>query len=349
MVSTNQDTDGHPYKHKYRELKRRLKYLVYENECFEADIRDARAKLLQISREKSFLLDHLMSHETVTISDDSDIESTDYSSDDESIKLPPSSHNSSGLPLTNTKSLRSTAAASDSAPPTKQTTRMRGTARRGTQRGGATTRQTSSASKTSKTTKMTAKTATNPSKPPPSLSLVVSLPRPPPVPALQPVGKRPGTQIQPAGRKKMKLSSPVESTSSSSSSDSDDSDSSESSSVDSKRSSLPPPPPLILSSSPATPSPTVLTPKPVLQSPPVKMMTPGALTTLALVPSSNLSLLSPSPSSTSMSAGSNTLLSLPSSSSSKVLVTVRDKRDMATAFHTVKSSLSANGSQSQNR
>ena len=62
------------YKHKYRELKRRLKYLVYvsmsnsiynfvsniehvthtpqENECFEHDVREAQTKLLQLCREK---------------------------------------------------------------------------------------------------------------------------------------------------------------------------------------------------------------------------------------------------------------------------------------------------------
>ncbi|CAM5147849.1 unnamed protein product [Natator depressus] len=53
------------YKRRYRALKRRLKLLIYEQECFQEELRKAQRKLLKVSRDKSFLLDRLLQHEHV--------------------------------------------------------------------------------------------------------------------------------------------------------------------------------------------------------------------------------------------------------------------------------------------
>uniref|UniRef100_H2ZUG5 INO80 complex subunit E n=1 Tax=Latimeria chalumnae TaxID=7897 RepID=H2ZUG5_LATCH len=53
------------YKKKYKNLKRKLKFLVYEQECFQEQLRKAQRKLLKVSRDKSFLLDRLLQYEQV--------------------------------------------------------------------------------------------------------------------------------------------------------------------------------------------------------------------------------------------------------------------------------------------
>ncbi|XP_039535777.1 INO80 complex subunit E isoform X2 [Siphateles boraxobius] len=69
------------YKRKYKNLKRKLKFIVYEQECFQEELRRAQRKLLKVSRDKSFLLDRLLQYERVdeessdsdaTVSSDSD-------------------------------------------------------------------------------------------------------------------------------------------------------------------------------------------------------------------------------------------------------------------------------------
>ncbi|TFJ94803.1 Cell division inhibitor MinD [Platysternon megacephalum] len=40
------------YKRRYRALKRRLKLLIYEQECFQEELRKAQRKLLKVSRDK---------------------------------------------------------------------------------------------------------------------------------------------------------------------------------------------------------------------------------------------------------------------------------------------------------
>ncbi|XP_061189748.1 uncharacterized protein LOC133197647 isoform X2 [Saccostrea echinata] len=64
--------DGHvagehqiDYKQKYKTLKKKLKLLVYEQECFLEELRKAQGKLLKVSRDKSFLLDRLLQYEKV--------------------------------------------------------------------------------------------------------------------------------------------------------------------------------------------------------------------------------------------------------------------------------------------
>merc|ERR1719357_105010 len=62
------------YKRKYKNLKRKLKFLVYEQECFQEELRRAQRKLLKVSRDKSFLLDRLLQYERVDEdSSDSDV------------------------------------------------------------------------------------------------------------------------------------------------------------------------------------------------------------------------------------------------------------------------------------
>ncbi|XP_064612829.1 INO80 complex subunit E-like [Liolophura sinensis] len=65
------------YKHKYKALKRKLKFLVYEQECFMEELRKSQRKLLKISRDRSFLLDRLLQHEKIDDSSgDSDATAT---------------------------------------------------------------------------------------------------------------------------------------------------------------------------------------------------------------------------------------------------------------------------------
>ncbi|KAM6935242.1 INO80 complex subunit E [Anarhichas minor] len=63
------------FKRKYKNLKRKLKFLVYEQECFQEELRRAQRKLLKVSRDKSFLLDRLLQYERVD-EDSSDSEAT---------------------------------------------------------------------------------------------------------------------------------------------------------------------------------------------------------------------------------------------------------------------------------
>ncbi|KAL4224410.1 chromatin remodeling [Mactra antiquata] len=70
------------YKHKYRVLKKKLKFLVYEQECFLEELRKAQRRLLKVSRDRSFLLDRLLQYEKLDDSTgDSDLT---LSSDSES-------------------------------------------------------------------------------------------------------------------------------------------------------------------------------------------------------------------------------------------------------------------------
>ncbi|KAJ7985617.1 hypothetical protein DPEC_G00353930 [Dallia pectoralis] len=70
------------YKRKYKNLKRKLKFLVYEQECFQEELRRSQRKLLKVSRDKSFLLDRLLQYEQVD-EDCSDSEATASSENSE--------------------------------------------------------------------------------------------------------------------------------------------------------------------------------------------------------------------------------------------------------------------------
>ncbi|XP_074787067.1 INO80 complex subunit E [Athene noctua] len=76
------EPEGGAYKRRYRALKRRLKLLLYEQECFQEELRRAQRKLLKVSRDKSFLLDRLLQYENVD-DDSSDSEATASSDNSE--------------------------------------------------------------------------------------------------------------------------------------------------------------------------------------------------------------------------------------------------------------------------
>lgn len=82
-MGTNMDNQI-DYKQKYKVLKKKLKFLVYEQECFLEELRKAQRRLLKVSRDKSFLLDRLLQYEKfdessgdsdMTASSDSETES----------------------------------------------------------------------------------------------------------------------------------------------------------------------------------------------------------------------------------------------------------------------------------
>jgi len=57
-------TDGpEDYKAKYKSLKRKLKLLIYENECFQEELRKTQRAVLRVRRDKSFLLDRLLQYQ----------------------------------------------------------------------------------------------------------------------------------------------------------------------------------------------------------------------------------------------------------------------------------------------
>ncbi|XP_014211982.1 uncharacterized protein LOC106641916 [Copidosoma floridanum] len=70
------------YREQYRSLKRKIKFLLYENECFQEALRSTQRHLLKAKRDKSFLLDRLLRYEKIdsTLSDKDD---ETNSSDDE--------------------------------------------------------------------------------------------------------------------------------------------------------------------------------------------------------------------------------------------------------------------------
>ncbi|KAI6174867.1 INO80 complex subunit E [Aphelenchoides bicaudatus] len=60
----------------YRRLKKQFKYLVYENECYQEELRNSQRHLLKLSRDKNFLLDRLLNYESADeASEDSDADS----------------------------------------------------------------------------------------------------------------------------------------------------------------------------------------------------------------------------------------------------------------------------------
>lgn len=86
VIDETEAQDEHvQYKVKYRALKRKLKFLLYEHECFLEDLRKAQRKLLKVSRDKSFLLDRLLQYEKVEDSS-TDSEATASSESDSEVK-----------------------------------------------------------------------------------------------------------------------------------------------------------------------------------------------------------------------------------------------------------------------
>ncbi|XP_055845854.1 uncharacterized protein LOC129911886 [Episyrphus balteatus] len=76
-----QDNFNNPvdYKTQSRYLKRKLKFLIYENEFFQDALRSSQRRLLKVSRDRSFLLDRLLQYEKpeITSSESEETESSD--------------------------------------------------------------------------------------------------------------------------------------------------------------------------------------------------------------------------------------------------------------------------------
>lgn len=84
MVTNTEDDedsleDPIDYKTQYRSFKRKLKFLIYENECFQEALRSNQRRMLKVTRDRSFLLDRLLNYEKVeaTSSEGDDTESSD--------------------------------------------------------------------------------------------------------------------------------------------------------------------------------------------------------------------------------------------------------------------------------
>ncbi|XP_068633434.1 uncharacterized protein [Battus philenor] len=77
---SSSDTEQEPnYEAQYLSLKRKLKYLIYENECFQDALRSSQKRLLKVSRDRSYLLDRLLQYEKhdSSTSESDDTESSD--------------------------------------------------------------------------------------------------------------------------------------------------------------------------------------------------------------------------------------------------------------------------------
>ncbi|KAL7298206.1 hypothetical protein TKK_0009201 [Trichogramma kaykai] len=74
------------YKEQYKELKKQLKYLLYENESFQEALRSTQRQLLKVNRDKNFLLDRILNFEQVYMSMSESNNDTD-SSEDESAEI----------------------------------------------------------------------------------------------------------------------------------------------------------------------------------------------------------------------------------------------------------------------
>lgn len=72
------------YKEQYRDLKKKLKFLIFENECFQEALRSTQRQLLKVNRDKSFLLDRLLHFEKVDASLTESVDDTDSSEEDAS-------------------------------------------------------------------------------------------------------------------------------------------------------------------------------------------------------------------------------------------------------------------------
>ncbi|XP_014367252.1 INO80 complex subunit E isoform X2 [Papilio machaon] len=80
---SSSDSEQEPnYEAQYLKLKKKLKYLIYENECFQDALRSSQKRLLRVSRDRSYLLDRLLQYEKhdSTTSESDDTESSDDAS-----------------------------------------------------------------------------------------------------------------------------------------------------------------------------------------------------------------------------------------------------------------------------
>jgi len=74
-------------KKQYKFLKCKLKHLLYENECFQNALRLSQKRLLNVTKDRSFLLDRLLVYEKQIENSSSDTEETESSEDE--VKVEP--------------------------------------------------------------------------------------------------------------------------------------------------------------------------------------------------------------------------------------------------------------------
>jgi len=84
-LNPSNETD---YKEQYKEMKRKLRLLIYENEIFQQTLKTTQRKLLKASRDKTALLDRLIKYERIELSS-SDDELTESSDDGDCVKPEP--------------------------------------------------------------------------------------------------------------------------------------------------------------------------------------------------------------------------------------------------------------------
>ncbi|XGW18751.1 hypothetical protein V3C99_002950 [Haemonchus contortus] len=82
LYDTEKSAPALTNKDAYRMLKRRFKYLVYENECYQEELRNLQRKLLKLSRDKNFLLDRLGQFEKFSESSDEDSDASNKTCDE---------------------------------------------------------------------------------------------------------------------------------------------------------------------------------------------------------------------------------------------------------------------------
>ncbi|XP_053208117.1 nuclear pore complex protein DDB_G0274915-like [Panonychus citri] len=85
LNQSKSDNNG-DQKQKYRSLKKRLKVLIYENECFQEELRKCQKELIAIKCDEYFLLDKLLKYEDIQSTSSSDSDATDYSESEIDVK-----------------------------------------------------------------------------------------------------------------------------------------------------------------------------------------------------------------------------------------------------------------------
>ncbi|KAH8395385.1 hypothetical protein KR222_009221 [Zaprionus bogoriensis] len=80
-ASTDTANSRIDYKERYKNMKRKLKFLIYENEYFQDLLHTNQRRLLKVSRDRSFLIDRLLLYEKPA-KDSSDSDATDSSNSD---------------------------------------------------------------------------------------------------------------------------------------------------------------------------------------------------------------------------------------------------------------------------
>nr|XP_016927919.1 uncharacterized protein LOC108008559 [Drosophila suzukii] len=77
-VSAGMGANETDFKERYKNLKKKLKFLIYENEYFQDLLHTNQRRLLKVSRDRTFLLDRLLLYEKPA-KDSSDSDATDSS------------------------------------------------------------------------------------------------------------------------------------------------------------------------------------------------------------------------------------------------------------------------------